>query len=79
MGGGRRAEFAEVEVLRADDLIVLCRIDQKIVGVPTRRLLPGTTIDLRPGSTGQLVISHELALNLGLIVPRRTASSLPEP
>lgn len=69
MSGMKRAEFADVEVLKADELIVLCRIGQKVVGVPTRRLLPGTTLTAEAGATGRLVISHEMALNLGLILP----------
>jgi hypothetical protein len=68
--GGYRAEFTDVEVLKADDVIVLCRVYGKVVGIPTHRMLPGTTIGAAEvGTTGRLVISHEMALNLGLLLP----------
>ena len=63
----------DVEILKADELILLCRIDCKVVGVPTKRLLPGTTIGLDAGSSGRIVISRELALNLGLLPSSVTA------
>jgi hypothetical protein len=49
-----------------DDLIVLYRIGGKVVGIPTRRMLPDTTLAAEVGPTGWLVISHEMAPNLGL-------------
>ena len=64
--GSRRAEFDGVEVVRGTDLILMCRVGAKVVGVPRRRMLPGTTI-AREGDCGRLVLPHEIALNLGLI------------
>jgi hypothetical protein len=66
-GNVKSVEFMDVEVLKADALILLCRIDRRVVGVPTKRLLPGTTIALHAGASGRIVISRELALNLGLL------------
>ena len=68
-GHVKPVEFMDVEILKADELILLCRIDRKVVGIPTKRLLPGTTIGLHAGSSGRIVISRELALNLGLLAP----------
>jgi len=65
--GSNQAEFSDVEVLNANDLIVMCRVGGKVVGIPTRRILPGTTVVLQAGAKGRLVISQELALNLGLL------------
>jgi hypothetical protein len=70
MSRHKRAEFFDVEVLKADHLIVLCRVGRKVVGIPTRRILPGTTLVQQAGAIGRLVISHEMALNLGLLLPR---------
>ena len=72
-GHVKPVEFMDVEILKADELILLCRIDCKVVGVPTKRLLPGTTIGLHAGSSGRIVISRELALNLGLLPSSVTA------
>ena len=66
-GHVKPVEFMDVEVLKADELILLCRINRKVVGVPTKRLMPGTTIGLHAGASGRIVISRELALNLGLL------------
>ena len=66
-GHVKPVEFMDVEVLKADELILLCRINRKVVGVPTKRLMPGTTIGLHAGANGRIVISRELALNLGLL------------
>ena len=67
MNGSGRVTFEDVEVTRDGGGIILsCRVGKKMVGVPPRRMLPGTTI-ARTGDRGRLVISRELALNLGLI------------
>lgn len=68
-GDANRAEFAEVEVLKADNRIVMCRVGRKVVGIPPRRMLPGTTLVPEAGARGRLVISREMALNLGLLLP----------
>ncbi len=66
MGDGSwRVTFENVEVVRRGDLVLMCRVGQKIVGVPLRRMLSGTTI--LTVDRGQLVLARELALNLGLI------------
>ena len=59
--------FPDVQVVKADNRIIMCRVGRKVVGIPPRRMLPGTTLGPQAGSTGVLVISHELALNLGLL------------
>jgi len=59
-------EFDGVEVVSANDLILMCRIGERLVAVPARRTLPGTEV-ARAGDRGRLVIGRELALNLGLI------------
>ena len=66
MGDGSwSVTFENVEVVRRGDLVLMCRVGQKIVGVPLRRMLSGTTI--LAVDRGQLVLARELALNLGLI------------
>jgi len=63
--GSQRVEFDDVEVIRDTSLILMCRVGMKLVAVPPLRMLPGTTI-ARMGDRGRLVLSRELALNLGL-------------
>lgn len=67
MSGSNQAEFADVEVLKVDELIIMCRVGGKVVGIPPRRMLSGTTLVPQAGTWGRLVISHEMALNLGLL------------
>lgn len=62
-----RVEFTDVEVVNADALIVMCRVGTKVVGVPPRRMRTGTTILAETGAKGSLVISREMAMNLGLL------------
>jgi len=64
--GSRRVEFDDVEVIRDTSLILMCRVGMKLIAVPPLRMLPGTTI-ARTGDRGRLVLSRELALNLGLV------------
>jgi hypothetical protein len=64
--GSDRVEFDNVEVVRHTDLIVMCRVGWKVVAVPRRRILPGTTIT-RTDASGRLVLPREVALNLGLM------------
>jgi len=66
LDGAQRVAFDDVEVVRRADLVVTCRLGTRVVTVPTRRMLPGTTI-ARMGDRGRLVLSRELALNLGRI------------
>ena len=63
--GSARVELDNVGVVRQTDAILVCRVGGRIVGVPPRRMLPGTTIS-RMGDCGRLVLSREMALNLGL-------------
>ena len=52
-------------MVRREDRVLMWRVGQKIVGVPPRRMLSGTTI--LTVDRGRLVLARELALNLGLI------------
>ncbi len=63
--GSQRVKFDDVEVLR-DGVILSCRVGRKVVWIPPRRMLPGTTI-ARKGDRGWLVLPREMALNLDLI------------
>ena len=63
--GSQRVEFEDVVVVRRTGLVVMCRVGPRVVGVPLRRMLSGTTI--LAVDRGQLVLARELALNLGLI------------
>jgi hypothetical protein len=63
--GADRMEFPDVEVLDDSRLLLRCRVDGKIVGVPPLRLLRGTTI-ARAGDRGMLVLEREMARELGL-------------
>jgi len=65
MDGADRVQFHNVEVLDASGLVLRCRVDGHIVGVPPLRMLPGTTIR-RLGDRGTLVLERELARELGL-------------
>lgn len=63
--GSDRVGFDDVEVL-VDGPILSCRVGKKVVWVPPRRLQPGTTV-AHKGDRGTLVLSREVALNLGLV------------
>jgi hypothetical protein len=67
MDGSNRQEFADVEVLSVSTLIVMCRVGRKVVGISPRGMLPGTTLVAQAGAKGRRVLSHEMALNLGLL------------
>jgi len=64
--GSNRVTFDDVVVIRRTDLGVMCRVGTRVVAVPPRRMLPGTTIS-GTGALGRLVLPRELALNLGLV------------
>ena len=67
MNGADRIEFTDVEVVDGGNLVLKCRIGDKIVHVPALRMLPGTTIHpYRGGSRGTLVLERDLARELGL-------------
>ena len=66
--GSDHVTFDDVEVL-SDGVILSCRVAKKggiVVWVPPQRMRQGTTI-ARKGDRGRLVLSREVALNLGLI------------
>jgi hypothetical protein len=66
LDGPDHVTFDDVEVL-SDGVILSCRVAKKgIVWVPPRRMQSGTTI-ARKGDRGRLVLSREVALNLGLV------------
>jgi len=65
--GSNRVTLDDVEVTNDGGGIILsCRVGKKVVSVPPRRMLPGTTI-AHTGDRGRLVLARELALNLGLV------------
>jgi len=64
--GAQRVEFTDVEVVSANSLILMCRVGNRMVAVPARRILPGSEVS-RAGDRGRLIIGRELALNLGLL------------
>jgi hypothetical protein len=57
--------FADVEVLADNQLVLLCRVNGRIVSISPGRTLPGTTIRLH-GDRGALVLPRKLATMLGL-------------
>jgi hypothetical protein len=63
--GSQRVEFENVHVLAANDRVMMCRIGDQIVAVPSLQILPGTTISRR-GDRGRLVLARRMATNLGL-------------
>ena len=65
MDGAERIAFSDVEVLDRGGLVLMCRIDGKVVYVPPLRMLPGTTVRYS-GDRGTLVLERELARDLGL-------------
>ena len=65
-------EFAGVEVLDEDDLVLLCRVGRGRHWFAVDRLQVGTTIAHR-GDRGLLVLDRQFALERGLGNPRRAA------
>jgi hypothetical protein len=60
-----RVEIADVEVLDYGNLVMRCRVGDRVVWVPSLRVLTETTIQKR-GDRGRLVLPHDLAIELGL-------------
>ena len=65
-------EFAGVEVLDEDDLVLLCRVGRRRHWFALDRLRVGTTIAHR-GDRGLLVLDRQFALERGLVNPGRAA------
>ena len=63
--GSDRVEFENVEVISATDLVVMCDVGGRVVGVPPLHMLPGSLIS-RAGDRGRLVLSRATAVDLGL-------------
>jgi len=66
ISGSLQVELDNVEVVRETDLVLMCRVGERVVGVPPRRMLPGTTV-CRRGDRGRLILPREVALNLDLV------------
>ena len=64
--GSRRVAFDDVEVVRDTSIMVTCRVGGRVVGVLPQWMLPGTTIT-RTADRGRLVLTREVARNLGLV------------
>jgi hypothetical protein len=58
--------FEDVEAIAGTDLVLRCRVGDKVVSVPPLRILQGSTIH-RPGDRGILVLPYDVAQDLGLI------------
>ena len=63
--GTGRVAFENVEVITGG-LVLWCRIDGTVVAIPPARLLAGTEVR-RPGDMGRLVLSEDVAGDLGLL------------
>jgi hypothetical protein len=57
--------FLDVEVLADNQLVLLCRVNGRLVSIPPGRMLPGTTIR-QHGDRGTLVLTRQIAALLGL-------------
>ena len=61
MNGADRVEFTNVEVVDGGNLVLKCRVGDKIVHVPPLRMLRGTTIyRYHAGSRGTLGLRKQL-------------------
>ena len=63
--GSDRVTFDGVEVISATDLVVMCEVGGRVVGVLPLHMLPGSQIS-RAGDRGHLVLSRATAIDLGL-------------
>jgi hypothetical protein len=64
--GTNRVAIEDVEVLDYGNMVMRCRVADRIVWVPSLALLLGTNVKYR-GDRGRLVLPHELAADLGLV------------
>ena len=63
--GSDRVTFDGVEVISATDLVVMCQVGERVVGVPPPQMLPGSDVS-RAGDRGRLVLARATAVDLGL-------------
>jgi hypothetical protein len=63
--GSDRMTFDNVEVISATDLVVMCQVGGRVVGVPPQHMLPCSLIS-RAGDRGRLVLARSTAIDLGL-------------
>ena len=63
--GSDRVTFENVEVISATDLVVMCDVGGRVVGVLPLHMLPGSLI-ARAGDRGRLVLARATAVDLGL-------------
>jgi hypothetical protein len=63
--GTNRVEIEDVEVLDYGNMVMRCRVGDRILWVPSLALLLGTNIKYR-GDRGRLVLPLDLAVDLGL-------------
>jgi hypothetical protein len=61
-----RVVLVDVEVLAVNPLVLLCRVKGRLVSIPARRMLPGTTVH-KSGDRGTLVLLRDHAKMLGLV------------
>ena len=72
--GAPNISLEDVYVLAQNDAVILCGVDGNVVGIPRRRLLPGTEIAAREDH-GTLVLERAFAELLHLLpASRRTAA-----
>ena len=62
--GTDRVEFPEAEVISSEDLVLTCRVGERIVSVPPLRILPGSDV-WRVGDRGRLVLPRTWPATLG--------------
>ena len=63
--GSDQVTFDNVEVISATDLVVMCDVGGRVVGVLPLHMLPGSLI-ARAGDRGRLVLARATAVDLGL-------------
>jgi cytochrome c-type biogenesis protein CcmH/NrfF len=64
--GTNRVEIEDVEVLDYGNMVMRCRVGDRILWAPSLALLLGTNIKYR-GDRGRLVLPQDLAVDLGLV------------
>jgi len=64
--GTKRVVFENVEVIDRTALVLLCRIDGEVCGIPYTSIGLGTEL-MRAGDRGKLVLREDVARTLGLL------------